>query len=306
MYFFFFSKRNHFYIQDFTDNDTPLLFCNIQRSPKLSLNLREVSSLLDGWGARDRKGSNIAQPLAEEGSSSQYGDSSPVLRSLQARLFPSFLTGSVSKTMLDQDEEAQRYSANIESIDDVFADGITDGTGPKLRKNARASSIIASSSSSDYPSQVVISESHSLDPLSIDNKQPESPSFWKEDECRTRTDSKADIPEKLLNNNYPNGNVIMPHTDNLPNEVEPLLGNDSENKVEVREKRSRSLDQMVSASSTDSVPDKKSSARNWHKPVSTIIQILNGGGFRNSNVSLRRGVIPGYDKQSERCSESVL
>ncbi|EZA56309.1 Guanylate cyclase 32E [Ooceraea biroi] len=287
----------------FAENDPPLLFCNLQRSPKLNINLREVSSLLDGWGARDRRGSSIPFPLAE-GSSSEYGGSSPVLQSLQARLFPSFLTASVSKTMLDnisgQDEEAHRHSANIEPIDSMLAD-----TGPKLRKNARALSIIASSSSSDYPSQAVISESHSLDPLSIDNKQPESPSFWKENEC-TRTDSKADISEKLLNNNYPNGNVIMPHADNLPNEVEPLLGNDSESKVEVREKRSRSLDQMVSASSTDSVPDKKSSARNWHKPVSTIIQILNGDGFRNSNVSLRRGVIPGYDKQSERCSESVL
>jgi len=221
---------------------------------------------------------------------------------LQARLFPSFLTGSVSRATLDnisgQDEET--HSANIEPIDNMFAD-----MGPKLRKNTRALSIIASSSSSDYPSHAVISESHSLDPLSIDNKQSESANFWKENEC-VRTDSKTDISDKLLNNNYPNGNVIMSHVDNLPNEVEPLLGNDSEGTIEVREKRSRSLDQMVSASSTDNVPDKKSSARNWHKPVSTIIQILNGDGFRNSNVSLRRGVIPGYDKQSERCSESVL
>lgn len=290
--------------EGFNDNDRPLLFCALQRSSKVNLNLREVSSMLDGWDARGRRGSGIPFPLAEGGggSCSQYGGSSPVLQSLQPRLFPSFPTESVSKNMLDnisgQDDET--YSANIEPIDNIFTD-----LGLKLRKNARALSIIASSSSSDYPSQAVISESHSLDPLSIDNKQLESSSFWNENEC-TRTDSKADISDKLLNNNYPNGNVIMPHADNLPNEVEPLLGNDSENKVEVREKRSRSLDQMVSASSTDSVPEKKSSARNWHKPVSTIIQILNGDGFRNSNVSLRRGVIPGYDKQSERCSESVL
>jgi len=117
---------------------------------------------------------------------------------------------------------------------------------------------------------------------------------------------RADISEKMLKNNYPNGNVIMmSHTDRLPNEAEPLLDDDT-NKREIREKRSRSLDQVVFESSTDSVPDKKSSARKLLEipPVSTIIQMFNGNGLRNSNVSLRRGILAGYDKQTER--ESVV
>lgn len=219
------------------------------------------------------------------------------------KLESSPLTESVSKTTLDNvsvQEEEQRH-LNIKSVDDLFI-----STGPKLRKNARALSTIASSSSSDYPFQTVIRGSRSLDPLPTDiyNKRFESPNFWKENEC-TRINSKVDISEKMLNNNYSNGNVIMmSHTDNPPNEADPLLG-DNIDKREIRE-RSRSLDQVVSASSMDSVPDKKSSARKLLEipPVSTIIQMFNGNGLRNSNVSLRRGILAGYDKQNER--ESVV
>jgi len=262
---------------------------------------------LEGLGSRRQ--SNVPYPTTDD-SSSQCGGSSPIPRTLHTRKLersPVSLTESVSKTTLDnvsvQEEEAHRR-LNIKSVDDLFIN-----TGPKLRKNARALSIIASSSSSDYPFQTVIRGSRSLDPLPTDmyNKRFESPNFWKENEC-TRINSKADISEKMLNNNYPNGNVItMFHTvDSPPNEADPLLGDDSADKREIREKRSLSLDQVVSASSMDSVPDKKSSARKLLEipPVSTIIQMFNGNGLRNSNVSLRRGILAGYDKQNER--ESVV
>lgn len=290
------------------DENLPPLFCRPRRSPKLNPDSR-YASLLDGLGAGSRRQSSVPYPMADD-SSSQCGGSSPVPRPLYTRKLeksPLSLTESVSKTTLDnisvQEEGAQRHF-NIKSVDDLFIN-----TGTKFRKNARALSTIASSSSSDYPSQTVIRESRSLDPIPTDiyNKRFESPNFWKENEC-TETDSKMDISEKMLNNNYPNGNVIMmPHTDNSPNEADPLLdGDDSEGKREIREKRSRSLDQVVSASSTDSVPDKKSSARKLLEipPVSTIIQMFNGNGLRNSNHSLRRGIISGYDKQNER--ESVV
>ncbi|XP_011254352.1 receptor-type guanylate cyclase Gyc76C [Camponotus floridanus] len=287
------------------DENLPPLFCRPRRSPKLNPDSR-YASLLEGLGAGSRRHSRVPYPADD--SSSQYGGSSPVPRSLHARKLeksPLSLTESVSKSTLDnisiQEEGVQRHF-NIKSLDDLFI-----SAGPKYRKNARALSTIASSSSSDYPSQTVIRESRSLDPIPSDiyNKRFESSNFWKENEC-TRTDSKMDILEKMLNNNYPNGNVIMPHTDNLSNEADPLLGDNSEGKSEIREKRSRSLDQVVSASSMDSVPDKKSSARKLLEipPVSTIIQMFNGNGLRNSNHSLRRGIIPGYDKQNER--ESVV
>lgn len=289
------------------DENLPPLFCRPRKSPKLNPDSR-YASLLEGLGAGSRRQSNVPYPMADD-SSSQCGGSSPLSRTLHFRKLersPLSLTESVSKTTLDnvsvQEEEAHRR-LNIKSVDDLFI-----STGPKLRKNARALSTIASSSSSDYPSQTVIRGSRSLDPLPTDmyNKRFESPNFWKENEC-TQINSKADISEKMLNNNYPNGNVIMmSHIDSPPNEADPLLGDDSTDKREIREKRSRSLDQVVSASSMDSVPDKKSSARKLLEipPVSTIIQMFNGNGLRNSNVSLRRGILAGYDKQNER--ESVV
>ncbi|XP_029172413.1 receptor-type guanylate cyclase Gyc76C-like [Nylanderia fulva] len=285
------------------DENLPPLFCRPRRSPKLNPDSR-YASLLDGLGAGSRRHSSVPYPMADD-SSSQCGGSSPVPRPLHIRKLeksPLSLTESVSKTTLDnisiQEESVQRHF-NIKSVDDLFINA-----GPKFRKNARALSTIASSSSSDYPSQTVIRESRSLDPIPTDiyNKRFESPNFWKENEC-TETDSKVDISEKLLNNNYPNGNVIMmPHTDNSPNEADPLLDGDedSEGKREIREKRSRSLDQVVSASSMDSVPDKKSSARKLLEipPVSTIIQIFNGNGLRNSNHSLRRGIMGQNERES--------
>ncbi|KAL0119212.1 hypothetical protein PUN28_009653 [Cardiocondyla obscurior] len=290
------------------DENLPPLFCRPRKSPKLNPDSR-YASLLDGLGAGSRRHSSVPYPTADD-SSSQCGGSSPVPRPLHGRKFersPLSLTESVSKTTLDnisvQDEEEQQRRLNIKSVDDLFI-----STGPKLRKNARALSTIASSSSSDYPSQTVIRGSRSLDPLPTDiyNKRFESSNFWKENEC-TRINSKTEISEKMLNNNYSNGNVIMmSHTDNPPNEADPLLGDDSVDKREIREKRSRSLDQVVPASSMDSVPDKKSSARKLLEmpAVSTIIQMFNGNGLRNSNVSLRRGILAGYDKQNER--ESVV
>lgn len=285
------------------------LFSRPRKSPKLNPDSR-YASVLEGLGGGSRRHSTVPYLMADD-SSSQCGGSSPVPRPLHIRKLeksPLCLTESISKTTLDNisiQEDVEGHVNNNKSVDDLFTT-----SGPKLRKNARALSTIASSSSSDYPSQTVIRGSRSLDPLPTEmyskRYNNSSPNFWKENEC-TRTDSKIDISEKMLNNNYPNGNVIMvPHTDNSPNEAEPLLGDDSEGKGYIREKRSRSLDQVVSASSTDSVPDKKSSARKLLEipPVSTIIQMFNGNGLRNSNVSLRRGVIPGYDKTTER--ESVV
>lgn len=298
-------------LQNFNmDENLPPLFCRPRKSPRLNPDSR-YASLLEGLGGGGSRRQSAVPYLMADDSSSQCGGSSPVPRPLHARKLeksPLCLTESVSKTTLDNvsiQEDVEIRANNTKSVEDLFTT-----LGPKFRKNARASSTIASSSSSDYPSQTVIRGSRSLDPLPtemyVKRYNNSSPNFWKENEC-TQTDyqSKMDISEKMLNNNYPNGNVIMPHTDNSPNEAEPLLG-DGEGKEYIREKRSRSLDQVVSASSTDSVPDKKSSARKLLEisPVSAIIQMFNGNGLRNSNVSLRRGVIPGYDKQTER--ESVV
>ncbi|XP_043577860.1 receptor-type guanylate cyclase Gyc76C-like isoform X2 [Bombus pyrosoma] len=299
--------------------DLPPLFCRPRRSPKLNSDSRQAS-LLGGLGAGSRRQSSVPRPTPDD-SSSQYGGSSPVPKPLNSRKldrFPLYLTDNVSKTTLDKvalQGEVKNRAANIKiALDDFFID-----TRPKFRKNARVLSTIASSSStSDYPFQTIIRESRSLDPFPLElyNKRFESPNFfWKEpkksfrslENCEkcTRTNSKTNISEKVLNNNYPNGNVIIvPHTDESPNEAEtPLLGDESGCMGEIMPvKRWRSLDQVVSVPSTDSVPDKKSSARNSIR--SWLVNLFNSNGLRNSDVSLRRGVIAGYDIQSER--ESIV
>ncbi|XP_076675215.1 receptor-type guanylate cyclase Gyc76C isoform X2 [Andrena cerasifolii] len=298
--------------------DLPPLFCRPRRSPKLNSDSRQAS-LLAGLGAGSRRQSSVPRPTTDD-SSSQCGGSSPVPRSLNSRKVersPLYLADSVSKTTLDNVtlQDAEIRAADIKmALDDFFID-----TRLKFRKNARVLSTIASSSStSDYPFQTIIRESRSLDPFPVElyRRRFEPPSFsWREtkkcfrslencDRC-TRTKSKTKISGKVLNNNYPNGNVIIvPHTDRSANESEtPLLGIDSGCTGEVVPvKRWRSLDQVVSVPSTDNVPDKKSSARNSIR--SWLVNLFSGNGLRNSDVSLRRGVIAGYDMQSER--ESIV
>ncbi|XP_060811458.1 receptor-type guanylate cyclase Gyc76C-like [Bombus pascuorum] len=296
--------------------DLPPLFCRPRRSPKL--NSRQAS-LLGGLGAGSRRQSSVPRPTPDD-SLSQYGGSSPVPKSLNSRKldrFPLYLSDNISKTTLDKValQEEENRAANIKmALDNFFID-----TRPKFRKNARVLSTIASSSStSDYPFQTIIRESRSLDPFPLElyNKRFESPNFsWKEpkksfrslENCEkcTRTNSKTNISEKVLNNNYPNGNVIIvPRTDESKNEAEtPLLGDESGCMGEIMPvKRWHSLDQVVSVPSTDSVPDKKSSARNSIR--SWLVNLFSSNGLRNSDVSLRRGVITGYDIQSER--ESIV
>ncbi|XP_076232262.1 receptor-type guanylate cyclase Gyc76C [Calliopsis andreniformis] len=302
--------------RDVDVGDLPPLFCRPRRSPKLNADSRQAS-LLGGLGAGSRRQSSVPRPTPDD-SSSQCGGSSPIPRSLNSRKVdrsPLFLADSVSKTTLDNVllQDVENRSVIKMALDDLFID-----TRPKFRKNARVLSTIASSSStSDYPFQNIIRESRSLDPFPLElYKRFESPNFsWKEpkksfrslencDKC-TRTSSKTNISGKVLNNNYPNGNVIIvPHTDGSPNEAEtPLLGDGSGCIGEVVPvKRWRSLDQVVSVPSTDSVPDKKSSARNSIR--SWLVNLFSGNGLRNSDVSLRRGVIAGYDMQSER--ESIV
>lgn len=276
------------------------------------------ASLLGGLGAGSRRQSSVPRPTPDD-TSSQCGGSSPLPRHLLIRKLdrsPLFLTeNSSSKTTLDNvtiREEAENRAANIKlALDDLFLN-----TRPSVRKNARVLSTIASSSSTnDYPS--FIRESRSLDPFPLDyNKRLESSQFsWKDtkksfrsmencDKC-IRTNSKTNLQEKVLNNNYPNGNVIIvPRAENSTNEAEiPLLGDDNGCVGEVVQvKRWRSLDQVVPTLSAENMPDKKSSARNSIK--SWLVNLFNGNGLRNSDVSLRRGVIAGYDIQSER--ESIV
>ncbi|XP_020709582.2 receptor-type guanylate cyclase Gyc76C-like isoform X2 [Athalia rosae] len=313
--------------------ELPPLFCRPRRSPKLNPDSRQAS-LLAGLGGGSRRQSSVPRPGNADDSSSQCGGSSPVPRSVTRKLerAPLYLVDSVSKTTLDNygmlADETEKRAANVKlALDDMFVDA-----KPKFRKNARVLSTIASSSTSDYPSPSnLIRESRSLDPfpteLQANIRKLESPrlgirerknksfrSLENCDKCSTTGDSKSgsrtkDVTGKVLNNNYPNGNVIIVPgaADNNVTSADvdtPLLTGDGSCVGEmVPVKRWRSLDQVVSTlSTTGDVPDKKSSARNSIR--SWLVNLFNGNGLRNSDVSLRRGVITGYEIQSER--ESIV
>lgn len=207
------------------------------------------------------------------------------------------------------------------------------------RKN-RVFSTIGCSSNSDYHN-LIMRESRSLDPFPADyvnssrkleptellnwKSEPRKPSFRSLENCdkclASRQNSKSSLSsEKLLNNNYPNGNVILLapqqlngddsklHDDSAA-ETKLLLGeNRLVPELSMAVKRWRSLDQVgpVNDNGTGGgciAVDKKTSARNSIR--SWLANLFNGNGLRSSDASLRRGVIPGYDNiQSER--ESIV
>lgn len=246
-----------------------------------------------------------------EDSSSQCGGSSPVPRSFHARKFDRSrlcLAESISKMTLDNVpiEEVPECTINIKpAFDDFFVD-----TRPKLRKNARLSTIASLSPTGDYPSQAVIRECRSLDPFpsnTYDEWLKEPKIYRSLENCVkfTWTNSKTDITGKVLDSSYPNGNVIMvPNTDDSSNEAEmPLLGDDDDSCVgEILSiKNSRTSDQEISGPSTDNVPDKKSSTQN--SLIKGLLNMLNGTGLRSSEVYLGKGM-ERYEMQSER--ESIV
>ena len=212
---------------------------------------------------------------------------------------------------------------------------------------------------------VVLRESRSLDPFPMDflnNPRKAEPTQlipWKLmqrktslrslgscDKCLVpRRNSKTSLAsEKLLNNNYPNGNVIivpaqrpaeeLQHRHNpqpLPIAGQPIHINDTCNEeaetpllraencltsssddLSKPVKRWRSLDEVPAPDNGGGVGggcvavpglvDKKGSARNSLR--GWLTNIFHGNGIRSSNSSVRRGVIPGYDIQSER--ESIV
>ncbi|XP_008543533.1 receptor-type guanylate cyclase Gyc76C [Microplitis demolitor] len=296
-------------------NDLPPLFCRPRRSPKLNPDSRQPS-LLGGLGAGSRRQSNVPRPT--EDSVSQCGNSSPVPRAVR---LGKFILDNISKSTqvnTSVKEQADLRAANIKlALDDLFLD-------TKDHKNPRVLSTIASSSTtSDYPSQL-IRETRSLDPFPLALVRNESlrlsckdfkklcRSLENCDKCTSGT--QDDITDKVINNNYPNGDLLMVssrndhhhhHHHHSSNEEAdtPLLGDNTTCTGEIATAKPwRSLDQVTQGSTNDNVTDKKTSARNSLR--SWLVNLFNGNGLRSSDVSLRRGVIAGYDIQSER--ESIV
>lgn len=250
--------------------------------------------------------------------SSQCGGSSPVPRSIHTRRFESsrlFLTEGISKAMLDDEsmEEKMEFGSNFKPTCGNFFD-----TKLKLR-NARLSTIASSSSMNDYPSLIRESRSLELFPYDMYSKRfvcENSPSIWTEpkkifrslEDCVkfTQANPKMHISEKALDNNHPNGDVIMlAHGGKSPNEAEIplLLGNDDDECMGDTHsiKHSYSLDQEKSGPSTDDVPDNKVAPSNSLK--SWFSNLLNGTGL-HKNESYLTKMDKAYSIKTER--ESIV
>lgn len=299
--------------------DLPPLFCRPRRSPKLNCDSRQAS-LLGGFCAGSRQITTLSR-LNTEDTLSQFDNSSPALaRNLRIGKLDKnhiIMIDSSSKTTIDNPtirEEKQIRAANIKlALDDYYIE-----LSPEKNKNKRILSTIASSSTtSDYPSQI-IRESRSLDPFPLYNNN-DSPnlkyrlskkSFKSLENCSKYYKNYDNNCNKIVSNHYSNGNTLQCNNDfddNLvDNDVdEPLLSDSYHciNDTLDLSKSTQSLDHVLPEQCNDNVQDKKTSARNSIK--SWIVNFISGNnGIRSSDVSLRNGGVIGYDIQSER--ESIV
>ncbi|KAG8041150.1 hypothetical protein G9C98_002138 [Cotesia typhae] len=280
---------------------------------------RGFPSLLAGLGAGSRRQSSVPRPT--EDSVSQCGNSSPVPRALRlGNLDRSVFQDNISRSTLVNTtvkEESDRKKNVKEAIANFFSD-------PKEKTPRVLSTIASSSTTSDYPTQL-LRETRSLDLFPVVLTGSESfrlsskdlrhiyKSFESCDRCGGGGGMRDSIIDKVINNNYPNGDLLTVtrndhhhhHHHSSNEEVDsPLLGDDTicTGEIAIANKPWRSLDQVTQASTNDNVTDKKTSTRNSIR--SWLVNLFNGNGLRNSEVSLRRGVIAGYDIQSER--ESIV
>lgn len=297
---------HHFFHQFQVDiNEFPPLFCRPRRSPKLNSDSRQASSI--GFGAGSRRQSNVARMVQQDDWSSQCGGD--ILRPLSRPVH-----GSKPLQQLSRSESVSKVTLNnirehTESIKRALDDLSLEIGSKQLKINTTGrvlSTIASSSSTSDYPPfHPLVRESRSLDhlPQTLRHTLKSARSLEDCDKCSKR----ALAASKLLNNNYPNGNMILRAREGASDEADDaddvaetalLLDDDTHYECYVANpegataKRWRSLDEALPSSPVayprESAPDKKSSARNSIR--SWIINLFNGNGLRSSDISLKPAV----------------
>ncbi|KAJ3622095.1 hypothetical protein MTP99_002624 [Tenebrio molitor] len=266
--------------------DIPPLFCRPRRSPKLNNESRQASMCGGFGGMNSRRHSSVPR---DQGS----------------KLTINTAFGS----QIIESDESRR------------------GLRPR-----RILSSIASSSDEQKKSQNMLNkirESKSLDPLPLIRTKPDVVVDGKLVEVGKRSTRSLEncdkcgeiqiiaIPEdKLINNNFPNGNVLSvpPDEHGFVEDVQvPLLNATHHPAVRRRggsaiddtlqnntSKRWRSLESLPA--SCDPVSDvqskKKASLKSW------LVGLFNGNGLKASNTSLRKGVINDYNNLTEK--ESIV
>ncbi|XP_063921313.1 receptor-type guanylate cyclase Gyc76C-like isoform X1 [Zophobas morio] len=269
--------------------DIPPLFCRPRRSPKLNNDSRQAS-VCGGFGLGGMNSRRHSSVPREQGS----------------KLTINTAFGS---QIIENFDESRR------------------GLRPR-----RVLSSIASSSDEQKKSQNMLNkirESKSLDPLPLIRNKPELMVDGAPLEVRKRSTRSLEncdkcgeiqiiaIPDdKLINNNFPNGNImpIPPEELNYIEDVQvPLLNATQHPAVRRRggstiddtlqnntSKRWHSLESLPATCDpvTDVQNKKKTSLKSW------FVGLFNGNGLKASNTSLRKGVINEYNNLTEK--ESIV
>ncbi|CAH0555548.1 unnamed protein product [Brassicogethes aeneus] len=290
----------------------PPLFCRPRKSPKLYNDSRQPSICGGFGGMNSRRHSSVPRGTSiEVESTSTLQNSSPVpSRHLKVnRQHNLHVPDAVgSKTTINTAFGSQLIEVPEESR--------------KPRKRRMLSSIASSTdeynkSATEYNANRV-RESKSLDPLPLAKIKlleiRPTPELRRSTRSLENCDKCGDvqifaIPEdKLLNNNFPNGNLSR-HDDDV--EV-PLLDQRQLNTAIVRRRGGSTMNDSLDSDnlkkwrSLESVPascdphlNKKKSVKSW------ITEFFKGNGVRSSNTSLRRAVINEYNNLQPE-SESIV
>ncbi|KAF5306158.1 hypothetical protein FQR65_LT07434 [Abscondita terminalis] len=304
--------------------ELPPLFCRPRKSPKLTSDSRQASicgnmGVFGGINSRRHSSVPRGTSIEVESNSTVYNSSPLPSRHLYNKL---------TKHILQIPDVESSTTVNS-----AFGSQIEENEPKKVPRPRRVLSSIASSSDEHKSTTMLnkIRESKSLDALPIINKTRDkgmSQQLLQQLKSNTKSLENCNkcganfriiaIPEKLMNTNFPNGNVInMKRNDNATEDVEePLLqqnvvsptiihrrkigngvGDDDEHIL----KKWKSLETVPS--SEDTINKKnltpRPSIRSW------IVGLFNGNRIRSSDISLRKGVLPEYNNlQTEK--ESIV
>ncbi|KAB0795504.1 hypothetical protein PPYR_12343 [Photinus pyralis] len=301
--------------------ELPPLFCRPRRSPKLNNDSRQASvcgnmGVFSGLNSRRHSSVPRGTSMEVESSSTVHNNSPLPSRHLLNKLAKHIL--QVPSTT---------------SVNSAFGPECDDQEPKKAARPRRILSSIASSSD-DHKSLTMLNkirESKSLDSLPVvkPHERAISQQLLQLLKPNTRSLENCDkcgnfkiiaIPDdKLVNNNFPNGNIVnmKPDDRRAKDDVEePLLqhtapsiihrrkiGNGTDEDNEYTSKKWKSLETVPGSEDYSVINNKnltpRPSIRSW------IVGLFNGNRIRSSDSSLRKAVLPEYNNlQMEK--ESIV
>ncbi|XP_057667312.1 receptor-type guanylate cyclase Gyc76C-like isoform X1 [Diorhabda carinulata] len=300
--------------------ELPPLFCRPRKSPKLNSESRQPSVCGGFGGLHSRRHSSVPRGTSIEVESTSTIQNSPLP-------IPHLRLNRQNLTVLDP-------GGSKLTINTAFGSQLIE-VPEENKKQRRVLSSIASSCDEHQRSQGMLNrirESKSLDPLPFTKSNKPSElfdKFLKGDRRSRRSLENCDkigeiqiiaLPEdKLLNNNFPNGNLLNFPRDNVYGEdVQAPLLNIANHPVSIRKRGGSAVDDLpesdfskkwrsleavsTSCGQLSDVHSKKSISKNVK---SWLMGLFNGNGIKSSNSSLRKGVMNEYNNlQPEK--ESIV